>query len=690
MATQSLTIQLGLNGLSKVTAGLGSLNKAAAGAVGGIAGGLRGLSNAASGITGILAAAAAFTPLAMAGRELSQAVGRMDDFQKSAAKLGESVETVSELAHAARMSEVELSSLEDAMRKLANHNAKAGIGGSLTEAFYAQAEAISATVDPTERLALVTKVFGERGAELLPMLAGGRLGLRQMGEEAKRLGVIVSTDAAKSASEFSDEIKLFKARIDGLSNSFANGLTPSLTHFAKVANGLLQALPTAKVGDFFGKVAKFLALDTGGHWVKAVAGVTEFASKLFGGSGISESLTAASKAAQEAYNKLIGTLFKAEQPLDSNKTKVQRLTAAMDDLKRFNEIASRGLNIRESFITSDPNSSDAIKRNRLRVLTIEKLMDVNRRMNELQSRAPKNGAFTDETGRLRYTEEGLKFQEEAMKLHEERAPLTQQLDTLGLDDKQMQFEAAKTGIANFMNEFQNMAAAAAQGFQNAFLGATSAISGGIEGLIMGTKNWGSALTSISLGITQSIVRAITDMAAQWLVAHVFMKGVSLAWSSFTSAMRAKDVATANAAEAAKMPALAANATLASIGSWGVAVAIGLGAMAAIIAGLGGFQQGGYTGDGAPNQIAGLVHRGEYVLDAPTVSRIGVDNLEAMRAGDLAPSSIASSGGSIGGSSTVNVATFDSRMDARKWAESQDSETWFVDMVAKTSHKWRRG
>lgn len=48
--------------------------------------------------------------------------------------------------------------------------------------------------------------------------------------------------------------------------------------------------------------------------------------------------------------------------------------------------------------------------------------------------------------------------------------------------------------------------------------------------------------------------------------------------------------------------------------------------------LGGFAAGGWTGGGPAAQIAGFVHGQEYVFDAQTTQRIGVSNLDAMRAG----------------------------------------------------------
>lgn len=44
----------------------------------------------------------------------------------------------------------------------------------------------------------------------------------------------------------------------------------------------------------------------------------------------------------------------------------------------------------------------------------------------------------------------------------------------------------------------------------------------------------------------------------------------------------------------------------------------------------GFASGGYTGAGGKYQPAGIVHKGEYVMDAVTVRRVGVANLDNLR------------------------------------------------------------
>lgn len=44
-----------------------------------------------------------------------------------------------------------------------------------------------------------------------------------------------------------------------------------------------------------------------------------------------------------------------------------------------------------------------------------------------------------------------------------------------------------------------------------------------------------------------------------------------------------------------------------------------------------YDKGGYTGSGGKYQPAGVVHRGEYVFDKAAVDKIGVRNLEIIRA-----------------------------------------------------------
>lgn len=67
-----------------------------------------------------------------------------------------------------------------------------------------------------------------------------------------------------------------------------------------------------------------------------------------------------------------------------------------------------------------------------------------------------------------------------------------------------------------------------------------------------------------------------------------------------------------------------------------------GGVGGILGKLLGFSEGGFTGAGGKYEPAGIVHKGEYVIPADVVKRLGVRNLEGLRRGYAA-------GGLVGGS-----------------------------------------
>ena len=90
---------------------------------------------------------------------------------------------------------------------------------------------------------------------------------------------------------------------------------------------------------------------------------------------------------------------------------------------------------------------------------------------------------------------------------------------------------------------------------------------------------------------------------------------------------------------AAQAAAASTATIPFVGwaMWPIemaaAIAAGMANVAAIRSQqMPGYRVGGYTGSYGVNDITGVVHGREYVLDAGTTSRIGVQNLDALRAG----------------------------------------------------------
>jgi hypothetical protein len=196
-------------------------------------------------------------------------------------------------------------------------------------------------------------------------------------------------------------------------------------------------------------------------------------------------------------------------------------------------------------------------------------------------------------------------------------------------------------------------------------GAVDSIAGGIRGLLSMTMTWGDALKSIGTGILNSVIDAISRMFAEWIIGRILVT-------------KAEVVAT-GIETAAKAP----GALLTSISSYGVAAAVGVAALIAAMAAIGGsFASGGYTGAGSRTEPAGIVHRGEYVVPASAVSRIGVDSLRDMTAGGFGPSASPASGGR-----SLNQ-NFNIFMDRRAWIDANRDDIEAIAIDAMRRSGWR--
>lgn len=191
--------------------------------------------------------------------------------------------------------------------------------------------------------------------------------------------------------------------------------------------------------------------------------------------------------------------------------------------------------------------------------------------------------------------------------------------------------------------------------------ATSSLSSSLDGLIMQTMTVGEAFANLGAGIAGSALKALEDFAAQWLITQALqLAGISAVTTATVASEGVKTAAKVTAdgvSTASTLGSLAATtaasvasavttlaswapaALVASIGSFGAAAVVGgaalIGAFALIKGISGGFEKGGYTGDGAASDAAGIVHKGEYVFTKAQTSAIGRDRLAAIAANGYA-------------------------------------------------------
>ena len=195
-----------------------------------------------------------------------------DELAKSSQKVGVSVESLSGLAHAATLSGVAFEDLTGGLAKLAKNMQLAvftpssptaaafkALGIQVTDAqghlrgtedvLDDVAEKFSHMEDGAGKTALAMNLFGRSGKELIPFLNEGREGLAEMKAEAERLGISMSTEQAKAAEKYKDDMERVDETLKGLKIRVANEVLPALDRmaewFSDQAPAMLQGISTA-------------------------------------------------------------------------------------------------------------------------------------------------------------------------------------------------------------------------------------------------------------------------------------------------------------------------------------------------------------------------------------------------------------------------------------------------------------
>lgn len=164
-----------------------------------------------------LAAATALATGAVAGARFA------DEMSDMSGRVGISVRKMSELAYAAKMSDVQIASLESALKKMAinvydNSVAFDNLGvtlkdkvtgnyRSLSDIFDDVIDRFSMLPDTVGKAKVSVEVFGKTGADIRPLLDQGVRGLQDFAKEAKNLGVVIDEETVKNAERFDSFVK---------------------------------------------------------------------------------------------------------------------------------------------------------------------------------------------------------------------------------------------------------------------------------------------------------------------------------------------------------------------------------------------------------------------------------------------------------------------------------------------------
>jgi hypothetical protein len=250
--TTALTIRAKVDGLAQIDGLTRSLDKAnnQASGLSGAFSKLGGMAkNAGIAIAGL--GAAAVGGLAVLGKNAIDAADNLNDLSQ---RTGVGVETLSKFGAAAEDSGSSIEEVAKAMGKLSKgivdpsskvNEALRSIGISSTDTqgkirsvdqvMLDIADKFSKLPDGAQKTALAMEIFGKSGANLIPMLNGGR-------EAMSQYSATITKEMAEAADRFNDAINMIMRELAG---PFNQAIAASLPYITQLAQQLGAALPGA-------------------------------------------------------------------------------------------------------------------------------------------------------------------------------------------------------------------------------------------------------------------------------------------------------------------------------------------------------------------------------------------------------------------------------------------------------------
>lgn len=670
---------------------------------------------------GVAVSAAGFVAAA------KHAVNIADEMGKLAQKTGMASDEMSKWAYVARLSDTDSTTLMRALKEVSTHLVETGRGAeNLTDYLMTASDEFARMPDGATKTALAVQKFGKAGQELIPLLNQGSRAIRAQFEEAEKLGIVVGKDFSEQAQNFNDGLTRLKAASEGVFLQLADKLLPTVNTGLERLNQLLadteasgKAVNAIVAG--FGKLGDAINLDIA--YAKTFLDLLK--QRVDGSEGPAGTLKSIMNLIAPATLG-IEALLKTGQRLAGE----QFFKPLSDAMQRIAD-ATKGTGAK----AGGAGLTEAEYKQQLKLLDLE--VERAQLHNQQIALDTKNWANQDEINfalgkyidfletaikaradlvgdaytaglvtEAEHTKEVLKFERERLDVAKRRSDI-KDADTANLRGA---MSAAKAG-----DKLKHDAALEA--YRNTFSGAYGK---NLDELVEATKHIGKnladaafALSSLSLdsfsremanaivltgdfdralrniGVTilESIVEAMIKMAAQWVVTHVIMKGVSMAWAAFSTMMRTKDAAATVATEATKTPVLATNAGLSAGSSWGASAWIGLAAFVALMGVIAAAASGAFAEGGRPDvgKIALVGEKGPELFIPDTAGTI-IPNGQSVA---VASGEAATGGGSSGGSQGVTVALFDDRSAMLDHLEhSARGEKWVLDIMSRNINRFK--
>lgn len=193
------------------------------------------------------------------GVMVKSAIDAADEINKLSQRTGVSAEQLSTMKYAAELSDVSIDKLATSFKFLNKNISDAADGGKESSAIFRslgiefsdttglarQADLVLYDIaskfknlpDGADKASMALKLFGRSGEEIIPFLNAGADGIKRLQDEARSLGLEVSTNTAQQAERLNDSITRLERSINGVANQTLPGFVDFL---ADVTDGIYE------------------------------------------------------------------------------------------------------------------------------------------------------------------------------------------------------------------------------------------------------------------------------------------------------------------------------------------------------------------------------------------------------------------------------------------------------------------
>ena len=655
---------------------------------------------------GLAVAAVTATAGIAIGVMVKKSIDQMDAMSKMAQQAGVSVEALSSLSYAADLSGVSAEQFTTTLGRLTKGMAEAasgtgeakkafdllGIGSasmqSADEAMLVIADKFALMNDGAQKTSLALQLFGRAGMQMIPFLNMGRDGIAQLQAEADRLGVTLNTQTARAAEEFNDNLTRLGAISTGLFNQLAQGLLPVLTDItAQMFNAAVETDETNKAANDLGKnqlpewvrglTLAFAGLADGVIFVvKSISLVDRF----FDGMGKKFDVISAKaeRFALTLKTPLLGDTPKyLQDQIESVNTKIfgLQMTAlnAHNEVSKLFEDATTMSYLNIARKTLDGGSVETTPFSKRgggagQMLSGGGSQEADKLKEMLATVKLISGEFEREQKHslemLRIRDEMAGMTEDERRIQEVINEVLDETNRKLQDITKQRLDAANAGanetvLAQFDAQAEAVRMLAEEYAELARVQETSAIAAQRTF----SFGWETALNQYAENSTNAAIVAKTtfdSLAGNMTSAiNTFVDTGKLSFEDFANSVIKDIIKIQLQSQASQIFSQIASIVGGAIGGgFGGATASGIGTTAggagAVAFPVKPFADGGYTGQGGKYEPAGVVHKGEFVLNANATRRLGVGNLDRLNKGYADGGYVGSSSSAMASSVNVNI------------------------------------